>query len=76
MIQKILESISDVYRKCASIISEAWYRVVLFIPLNWAGCEMEIYSTDDVEKYCGNESAICVANHRNGFRINYNNIYV
>jgi len=54
----------DLYRKCAKIVTEGWWRVVLFIPLHWAGGEMQIYSTDELEKNVENESAICLANHR------------
>lgn len=54
----------DLYRKYAKVITESWWRVVLFIPLHWSSSHMEIYSTDDLEEVCGSESAICLANHR------------
>lgn len=54
----------DLYRKYAKIVTEAWWRVILFIPLNWAGGYMDIYSTDDLEEKISFETAICLANHR------------
>jgi hypothetical protein len=46
----------DLYRKYAKTVTEMWWRVAIFIPIHWAGCTVEYYTTDAVEEKIGNES--------------------
>lgn len=52
------------YRRCCVVITKSWWRIAVFIPLHWAKCDVQIYSSDSLEKFCTHESAICIANHR------------
>ena len=54
----------DLYRTACKYIAQSWFRIITFIPVVWGGSKITLYTTDDLEKVCGKEAAIILANHR------------
>jgi len=54
----------DLYRSSCKYITTAWFRIIVFIPVVWGGSKCTLYTSDKLEKVCGKESAIFIANHR------------
>jgi len=54
----------ELYRRCCKFISQAWWRIAVFIPLHWCKAEVKLYTTDSLEELSSHESVICIANHR------------